>query len=135
LSRRHGRNGRIYFALASNGTAAPLNFQAKWSLSAATDTDEVTALGDSNKIYVSGLPDASGDFSGFWDDATAQTYTAAVDGVARPFYLYPDNTNQPAKYWFGTIIADFKVDGDVSGAVKVAASWKAATPIISVGLG
>lgn len=135
MARRHGRNGRVYLALASNGTAAPLNFTAKWTFNANTDTDEVTALGDPNKIYVAGLPDANGDFSGFWDDTTAYSYTAASDGVARPFYLYPDTVNDPAKYWFGTIIVDYKADGDVSTAVKVAATWKAATSIISVGLG
>lgn len=135
MSRRHGRNGRIYLALASNGTAQPLDFTAKWSFSAVTDKDEVTALGDGNKIYVAGLPDASGDFSGFWDDATAYTYTAASDGVPRPFYLYPDLVNDAAKYWFGTIIVDYKADGDVAAAIKVAASWVAASKIISVGLG
>jgi hypothetical protein len=122
-------------ALASAGTAEPLNFQAKWSFNAVTDKDEVTALGDTNKVYVAGLPDSSGDFSGFWDDGTAQTYTAATDGVARKFYLYPDTTNDATKYWFGTIFADFKADGDVGSAIKVSASWVAASSIISVGLG
>jgi hypothetical protein len=135
MSRRHGRNGRVYMAITSGGTAEPLQFQAKWSLNAVTDKDEVTALGDSNKVYVAGLPDASGDFSGFWDDATAQTYTAATDGVARKFYLYPDTTNDATKYWFGTIFVDFKADGDVGSAIKVSASWVAASSIISVGLG
>jgi hypothetical protein len=120
-------------ALASAGTAEPLNFQAKWSINAATDKDEVTALGDGNKIYVAGLPDASGDFSGFYDDATVQTYTAATDGVARKFYLYPDIVNDPAQYWFGTIFPDFKLDGDVGSALKVAASWVAASTIAKVG--
>jgi hypothetical protein len=135
VARRHGRNGRVYLALASAGTAEPLNFTAKWSFSAVTDKDEVTALGDTNKIYVAGLPDSNGDFSGFWDDSAAYTYTAASDGVARKFYLYPDATNDPTKYWFGTVFADYKADGDVGSAVKVAASWVAASSIISVGLG
>jgi hypothetical protein len=95
VARIHGRNGRVYMALAPFGTAEPLNFQAKWSISFATDKAEVTALGDSNKVYVAGLPDASGDFSGFYDDGTVQTYTAATDGVARKFYLYP-STATPA---------------------------------------
>jgi hypothetical protein len=133
LARRHGRNGQIYIALTSNGTATPLNFQAKWSINFSTDKDEVTALGDGNKIYVAGLPDASGDFSGFYDDATVQSYTAATDGVARPFYLYPDRVNTPGQYFFGTIFPDFKLDGDVGGALKVSASWVAASTIAKVG--
>ena len=46
-------------------------------------------MGDQNLIRVAGLPDASGDFSGFYDTVTAQTYTAATDGLPRNFYLYP----------------------------------------------
>lgn len=132
MGRLHGRNGRIYMALTSGGTAQPLNFQAKWSISFATDKSEVTAMGDSNKVYVAGLPDASGDFSGFYDDATVQTYTAATDGVARAFYLYPSTLNT-AQYFFGTILPDIKIDGDVGGPVAVAASWNAASTVSKVG--
>jgi len=112
VARLHGRNGRIYIGLASNGTAEPLNFQAKWSLDFSTDKADATAMGDANKIFVAGLPVAGGDFSGWYDDATVQTYTAATDGVARKFYLYPSTSNN-AQYWFGTVLPDFKVDGSV----------------------
>jgi hypothetical protein len=59
-------------------------------MSAATAQLDVTAMDDDNKVYISDMPDASGDFSGFYDDATAQTYTAAIDGLPRKFYLYPN---------------------------------------------
>jgi hypothetical protein len=120
-------------ALASSGTAEPLNFQAKWSINFVTDKDEVSALGDSNKVYVAGLPDAAGDFSGFYDDQTVQSYTAATDGVARKFYLYPDTVNSAGQYWFGTVLPDFKVNGDVKGSLQVAATWVASSQIIKVG--
>jgi hypothetical protein len=132
MSRIAGRNGRVYLDVAGGGNAAPLPFQAKWSISFSTDKYDVTALGDTTKTYVAGLPDASGDFSGFYDNATAQTYTAAVDGVARKFYLYPDTTNT-AQYFFGTIFADIKIDGEVGGAIAVSSSWNAASSIAKVG--
>jgi hypothetical protein len=119
--------------LASDtATAVPLQFFAMWSINFATDKIDVTALGDSNKVYVAGLPDASGDFSGFYDDATVQTYTAAVDGLARRFYLYPSTLNT-AQYFFGTVLPDFKVNAGVSGATEVSASWNAASAIAKVG--
>ena len=59
---------------------------------------------------MSGLP-TSGDFSGFWDDATSQTYKAATDGLSRNMYLYPNVTTNPLTYFFGTVIADFATDG------------------------
>jgi hypothetical protein len=132
MARIHGRNGRVYLGLASSGTAEPLQFQATWSISYSTDKAEVTALGDNNKVYVAGLPDASGEFSGFYDDATVQTYTAAVDGQPRHFYLYPSLLT-PGQYWYGDILPDFNVSGGVSGAVEVTASWNANSAITKIG--
>jgi hypothetical protein len=131
MARIHGRNGRVYLALASGGTAEPVAFLTSWTIKAATDKVDVTAFGDSNKIYVAGLPDASGDFSGFYDDATVQTYTAAADGIARAFYLYPSTLT--SQYWWGTILPDFEADGSVSGAVALKATWNAASTIAKVG--
>lgn len=128
MSRIHGRNARVYLGITSGAEASAVPFMASWSLSASSDKEEVTAFGDANKTYVAGLPDASGDFSGFLDDATAQTYTAAVDGVARKFYLYIDTT-QITKYWYGTIFPDFAANAAVGGATELSSSWNAAGPI------
>lgn len=118
--------------LASAGTAEPVAFLSSWSISFATDKVDVTAFGDSNKVYVAGLPDASGDFAGFYDDTTVQTFTAAGDGVARKFYLYP-STSTNSQYFFGTILPDFKVDSNVTGAASITSSWNAASTIGKVG--
>lgn len=133
MSRIHGRNGRIYMGLASSAAVAvPLPFFATWSINFTVDKVDVTAMGDTNKVYVGGLPDAAGEFSGFYDDATVQTYTAAVDGQPRNFYLYP-NLLTPTQYWYGTILPDFSVNGGVAGAVEVSASWNAASAITKAG--
>lgn len=132
MARIHGRNGRLYVGVASGGTAEPIAFLSKWSLAFTTDDVEVSAFGDTNKVYVTGLPDVAGTFSGFYDDATAQTYTAATDGVARRWYLYPDNT-ATTKYWYGTGVFDFTVTGGIGEAVAVAGDWKAASAVVKVG--
>lgn len=132
MGRYHGRNGRVYLGIASDTVAAePVPYLATWSINFATDKVEVTAMGDANKVYVAGLPDASGEFSGFHDDSTAQTYTAATDGLARKFYLYP-NTLNTAKYFFGTVLPDFNVNGGVQGAVEISSSWNAASTVFKV---
>lgn len=133
MARVHGKRGKIYMAIASGGTAEAIPFQSKWSISAETDDVDVTSFDDGNKTYESGLPDASGDFSGFYDTATAQSYTAAVDGLARKFYLYPTTPSTSGPYWFGTVLADFTAEGAIDDAVKVSASWKAASLISKVG--
>lgn len=132
MSRIHGRNGRVYMNIASGGTAEPIAFLSSWSISFQTDKADVTAFGDGNKVYVAGLPDASGEFSGFYDDATAQTYTAATDGVARKFYLYP-STLTNGQYWWGTVLPDFSVNAAVGGAAEISSSWNAASGISKVG--
>jgi hypothetical protein len=119
--------------LASDtATAEPVAFLNSWSINAATDKQEVTAFGDGNKTYVSGLPDASGDFAGFYDDSTVQTYQAATDGLPRKFYLYP-NLGTVTQYWYGTILPDFSVSSGVGDAITVSASWNAAGPINKAG--
>lgn len=133
MSRISGRRGRIYLEIASGGTAEPLPFVASWSVSFATEKIDVTAMGDTTKVYVSGIPDAQGEWSGFYDDATNQSYTAAVDGLARKFYLYP-NTSETTKYFWGTILPDLTVNSTVNGAAEMTASWAAATTIARQGV-
>ena len=132
MARIHGRRGRVYLAITSGGTAEPIPFLNSWSMNAQAEKADVTAFGDNNKVYVAGLPDASGEFSGFYDDATAQTYTAAVDGLPRKFYLYP-STLLNTQYWFGEILPDFSVNGAVGGAVEVSSSWNASSAILKQG--
>ena len=122
----------MYLALTSGGVAQPVAYQASWSLNFTTNKIDVTAFGDATKVYVAGLPDASGQFAGFYDDASVQTYTAATDGVARAFYLYP-TTNNTAQYFWGTVLPDMTIDSTVDGAIAVSASFAAASPILKVG--
>lgn len=133
MSRISGRRGRVYLEIASGGSAEPLPFVAAWSITFATEKIDVTAMGDTTKTYVAGIPDAQGEWSGFFDDATNQSYTAAVDGLARKFYLYPD-TNSTGKYFWGTILPDLSVNSTVNGAAEMTASWAASTTIARVGV-
>ena len=129
MGRIHGRRGRVYLGIAdSSASAEPLPFFARWAINHSTDKADVTAMGDTVKTYVSGLADAQGTFSGFYDDATAQTYTAAIDGLARKFYLYP-STLTNTQYFWGTVLVDMNTEGGVDSPVTVSASWAAASTI------
>lgn len=134
MARRHGRNGRLYMGITNSGsTPSPVAFLKSWSLEAKTDKSEVTAFGDSNKVKVAGLPDASGKFAGYWDDSTPQSWNAALDGNYRMFYLYPDVTNAPTVYWYGTAFFDFSVEVMVDGAITTQGGWDAAGAITKNG--
>lgn len=132
MARIAGRNGRVYLAVASGAAASPLPFAATWAVNFTVDKLDVTAMGDANKVKVADLPDASGTFAGFYDDASAQVYTAAVDGLARNFYLYP-NLSTATTYFFGTILPDFSVNGGVGDSVHFSSSWEAASTVAKVG--
>lgn len=129
MARIHGRNGIAYLGTTSAAAASPVAFLSDWSINFVVNKVEVTAMGDTNLIYVAGLPDASGDFSGFYDDSTGQTYLASVDGLARNFYLYPNVSGTPTQYFFGTILPDFAVTGGVGAAVAIKSTWNAASKI------
>ena len=132
MPRQHGRNARLYMGITSGGTAEPVAFLRQWSISFTTDNVEVTAFGDTNKVYVAGLPDASGSYSGFYDDATSQMFTSSQDGIARRFYLYPATTNA-TQYFFGTGLFDFSLETTVDGANTISGDFQAASIVSKVG--
>lgn len=133
MARRAGRNAGIYVGTTTSGEATPLTFQNKWSANFESEKLDVTAFQDTNRAYVAGIADSQGEFSGWYDDATAQTLTAALDGLSRKFYLYPDTVNKPAQYFFGTIFVDFSAEAEAQGAIMVSAKWVAASTIAKVG--
>lgn len=126
-----GRRGRVYVGLASDSAAAePVAYLNQWSLQGSSEQLDATSFGDTTKTYVLGLPDAQGSFSGFYDNASDQLYTASQDGLARKTYLYPDTGDN--NYWFGTAFFDFSIDVPVGGVVGISGSFVAATPIVKV---
>jgi hypothetical protein len=132
MAKLAGRNGSLYMGLGSAGTAEPVAYLSEWSVSFTTDKFDVTSFGDVSKTYVAGLPDFSGNYKGWYDTATAQMYTAATDGVARKFYLYP-TTATTTQYWFGTALFDFSIDVGVGAAISISGSFNAATASSKVG--
>lgn len=136
MARIGGRNGRVYISTTSAGAASPAAFLSSWSIDQSSDVIETTAMGDLSKTYVLGLPDATGQFAGFYDDAGSnQIYAAATaeGGSAKRLYIYP-TTNDTTKYWFGTAFVSVSTQAEVNGVVEFTATWSAATSFIPVGV-
>lgn len=131
MARISGRKGSLYVDLPGSGAATPVPNVRKYTLASTVNTIDVTAMGDTTKVYVADLPDASGTYEAFYDTASAQLYAAASDGIARKTYLYPDQSI-PGTYYFGTATFDMTLDVDVAGAVTVNGSFKAATSFVRV---
>lgn len=119
-------------AVASSGTAEPLANAGKWSLDFSAKRDDATSFGDTNMIYVQGLPDGSGSFEAIWDKGTAQAYTAAMDGLARRSYFYPTSATSAGPYWFGSYFWDFSIETEVGSAVKVKGTYAPAGNVTKI---
>lgn len=126
--RIHGRNGIVYLSVNHGDPATPLAYMSSWAISFTRQMIDVTAITDTQQIWAAGILEASGSFSGYWDDATAQAYTAASDGLPRNMYLYPDAAHM-GNVFSGQVLPDLTITGAVNGGVTVASSWVQAGPV------
>jgi hypothetical protein len=126
---RAGRNAAIYIdtSSAANGSAVPVSLKNNWSLDQATERFETTAFGDTNKSYVSGMPDVQGSFAGMWDADDTNLYNLIGSSSARKMYLYPDRLNNAAIYFFTTAFFDLSFEAPVDGLVSVNGNFGAAS--------
>jgi hypothetical protein len=90
----------------------------------ATDKVEVTAFGDTNKVYVQGLRDIKGTISGFWDSADDSLFDASESADGMKLYLYPAST-APTIYFYGPAFLDASIAVSVTGAVTVTGNFAA----------
>jgi hypothetical protein len=130
--RLHGRNGLVYLSVHAGDPATPLAYLSSWAAAWSGSVTDVTRWTDTQHVYVEELPDVTGTFTGFLDDATSQAYIAAVDGLPRSMFLYPDAANM-SRYFSGPVLADLAVTGSASSAVAITVNWVAAGTVTRAG--
>lgn len=127
MSAHAGRSGAVYLAIESaTGVATTCISLNAWTLNRETDTFETTSFGDTNKTFVQGLPNLAGTISGVWNDAETKPFAGAASSTGVKLYLYPDITNSPTKYAYGTAWLSSSIETPVSGAVTIQANFVAA---------
>jgi hypothetical protein len=124
VARYHGKKGVVYMSATGSGAAVTVVGLNNWSLNMPTDKVEVTAFGDTNKQYVQGLPDVSGDIAGWWDDTSDQLYDASRSSDGVKMYLYP-SSDVATKYWYGPAWVDFSIETGNEAGVSVSGSFVA----------
>ena len=120
----HGKKGVVYISTTGGATAVAAVSLSSWSLDSATDRVEVTSFGDTNKTYVQGLPDLTGELSGFWNDTSDQLYDASRSADGVKLYLYP-SSDATTKYFYGPAWVDFSIEVPVDGAATISGSFAA----------
>jgi len=99
-----------------------------WTLDMARDRADATCFGDTNKVYVQGLPDIKGDIGGIWDEAASQVlFGVALGDVAALLKLIP-STLAPTYLFTGLAYLDAGIEVAHDGAVTVKGSFVAAGP-------
>jgi len=123
-----GRYGKVLYDPA--GVAPPtaqivaLN---GWKLSQKMGKTKVTCFGDTNEVYVPGLPDVSGSVKGFWDSTERALFDAATAETPGMLQLVP-NTTEPTFFWSGLAYLSADIDTTVDGAPAVAGDFMAGGP-------
>lgn len=123
---KSGRYGTVKYDPAGT-TPVLLVSLNKWKLSLKTDKINVTCFGDTNKVYVPGMRDISGNVSGFWNSSNVVLFDATEASTPGKLELAPNSTE--ATFTFaGLAYIDADIDTAVEGAPAVTGSFMAAGP-------
>jgi hypothetical protein len=121
---KSGRYGTVKYDPAGT-TPVALASLTKWKLSQKTEKIKVTCFGDTNHVYVPGMPDISGSISGFWNADNVILFEAANAPAPGLLALAPNST-EPTFLWSGLAYVDADIDCSVDGAPAVSGTFMAA---------
>ncbi len=129
MSIKTGRYGRVSW---DAGPASPTNPTEiisvnAWKLSLKTQYTDVTCFGDTNKVYVPGIRDVSGSFSGFWNSDSVVLIEASGQQTPGFMQLAP-NITEPTFLFEGLAYLDADIDctltaPKLTGSIMAAGPW------------
>lgn len=131
---KSGRYGSVRYSESGASPVSEIVSLRQWKLSKKTDYIDVTCFGDTNKVYVPGMPDVSGSFSGFWNAPDSRVIFDAADAEEPGLLeLYPnerDAAGSPAEVlkFSGLAYIDADIDTNVNGAPAISGTFRAAGP-------
>ena len=131
MARKHGSKGQV--ALIDSSPAVVLASLNRWTLDTARDRVDVTSFGDTNKVYVQGLPDIKGTLGGFYDPGEGsplaggnlEIFEISEGEEAVALRLMP-TTAMPDLFWSGPAFLDASIDVSATGAITISGSFVAA---------
>ena len=126
-----GRYGRVSYDPTGTGGATLVEVLSinAWNLSEELEFEDISCYGDTNRVWLPGLIDISGELSGFWNSDEVVLWKAAIAPTPGLLSLLPnDTTGQMAFKWEGKAWLDASIDCSmsaptVSSKFKAAGSW------------
>jgi len=111
------------------GTAlTPVAALNAWSLDLKRDRADATCFGDTNKVYVQGLPDISGDLGGVWDEEESWALFDVAMGDTPVFLRLIPSTLSAADFFNGLAYLDSAIEVKADGVITIKGSFAAAGP-------
>jgi hypothetical protein len=113
----------------AGGTAyTPVAALNQWKLDLKRDRADATCFGDTNKVYVIGLPDMSGDLAGIWDETESPAlFTVALGEDPVMLKLVP-STVAPTHFFSGLAYLDTSIEVKADGVITIKGTFAAAGP-------
>jgi hypothetical protein len=124
--RIHGSHGQVKMDPAGGASTVVVASMNSWDLDMSKEHAKVTAFGDSNQVYVDGLPDIKGTYGGWFDPVDGLVIFDAIFGNAKPtLELFPSD-ELPLIKFSGRALIDGKISVDSNGGVSVGGGFVAA---------
>lgn len=122
--RLHGKNGAIYIN-GPKGVGDKVAVKTEWTLNLSRDFVDATSFGDLNKVYLVGLKDISGTYSGNLDTSGDFGVNAAdLDDI--PIYLYGDDRDgEELLLAYGPGFLDASITASNTDALKSTGNFRA----------
>jgi len=128
--RLHGSHGSMGMDPTGAGGVLALAVASinKWDLDLGKDKVKVTCFGDTNQVYVDGLPDIKGSYAGAYDPADGLIIFDVIFGTVKPYLKLLPYLPTPDVFFGGKALIDGKVSCDANGAVTIGGSFVAGGP-------
>jgi hypothetical protein len=128
MARRHGSTGEIMMDPTGGSTPVTVASLNKWSIDFDRDKEDVTCFGDTNKVYVLGLPDVQGDIEGVWDETTSPDFIRVALGDVPVLLKLIPSMLAPTYFFTGLAYLSTSIECAADGAVTLSGSFVAAGP-------
>lgn len=113
---------------SGGATAVVVASLNSWSLDLSRDRADATCFGDTNKVWLQGLPNIEGEIGGIWNETeSVPLFDVALGDIAAFLKLIP-STLAPTYFFSGLAYLDAGIEVAHDGAITVSGSFAAAGP-------